>query len=324
LHSNGYVTAAVVSHKFVDKKWNFHQGFDFFDQQNVVGHGGVCSQGVTKEAIRFLRTRNRDKPFFLFVHYFDPHFNYVQHDGHRFPTETHYSGPLGDRIRHQEIREMKEFTAADLDKTLTVYDSEIAYTDYHIGNLFDALAMEDSFDDTLIVLTADHGEEFHDHGSFGHARTLYNEVIHVPLLIKYPEMTRGRTETKPVALIDVFPTVLDYLQIPLGHRISGKSLRGEEQGRPVFSETSRFFNRRSAVADGHKLIWDKETDSVELYDLQEDPRERSNLAKKRPEIARAMKSALMKWDRTGQMQEAGEVDLSDDEIRELKALGYLE
>jgi len=148
--------------------------------------------------------------------------------------------------------------------------------------------------------------------------------MHVPLLIKYPGRSAGRVETEPVALIDVFPTVLDFLKIPVQHRISGKSLRGEQVARPIFGETSRFADHRSVVTDGYKLIWNKDSDAIELYDLEADPLERSDLAETEVETARALKQMLMEWDQNRDHHDAGRVDLTPEDIRALEALGYLE
>jgi arylsulfatase A-like enzyme len=211
------------------------------------------------------------------------------------------------------------------------YDSEIAFTDAHIGRLLEAMKEMGVYDDTLIVLTADHGEEFLDHGRFGHSTTVYNELIHVPLIIKSPGQREGTVVEREVGLIDIYPTVLARLGITVKHRISGRSLDGEAVGRPVFSETRRGepysssnrYQRMALMTGRHKLIWDRFKDRIELYDLAQDPTERTDLSKKQPETVERLKAQLA--ERHQQLRpgrEADRVNLTDREIEELRALGY--
>ena len=181
LQASGIATGAVVSHSFTSAKWGFGQGFDFFDESNIKDYEAVTSPGVSASAIQFL-DRHRDRPFFLFLHYFDPHFAYVDHD--RFSFGAGAAGYQGLVKSGQEFlplaKQRDRLDGEDLEELHRLYDSELALTDHYIGKVLDHLRTLDLFDDALIIVTGDHGEEFMDHGMLGHAKTLYNELVSVP------------------------------------------------------------------------------------------------------------------------------------------------
>jgi arylsulfatase A-like enzyme len=228
----------------------------------------------------------------------------------------------------------------------SVYDEEIRFTDAGIGELLDTLGSLDLADDTLVVVTADHGEEFFERGWLGHTRTLHEEVIRVPLIVRVPGGSgRGRVVEAPVSLVSLMPTILDYLEIPAPDAgFQGPSLRplidgsAELELPPVRSEV-RFIvlNRKNILAEKtafkhalvrgrHKLIKDFEGQSYELYDLERDPGERENLASARPELLREMLVALKRTQETADGGTAGDanatLDPKDAEL--LRNLGYID
>ena len=330
----GYETRAFVSHVFVARKLGFDQGFDRFSDEHGRGADYISSPAVIADATRYLDQAR--EPFFLFVHLFDPHFSYIEHPGHRFGIP--YSGWMKSGMSIQELLRRKEtFRSDDLAHLLSVYDSEISFTDEHIGLLLQALRARGLFDDSWIIVAADHGEAFLDRSDLwiGHGRTLYNELLRVPLIVKRPGQQESRTIDSPVGLVDVLPTLARSIGLEVPGGTAGVTLpldAGDEVGhepvRPVFAETKdRGRWLQAAILGDWKLIVDRETGDSELFDLRSDPGERKDLSSREVEMEQALMHALDSWDaslsrkeRTGS-EDAG---FSSEELRNLKALGYLD
>jgi arylsulfatase A-like enzyme len=346
LSQAGFATAGVVSHGFVGPKNGFDQGFEVFDAEEAKGHSHVSTAGVTKRALTLLeKLREHERPFFLFVHYFDPHYEYRRHPQYGYAAES--VGRLRGGESIHDLRDMGPSLAAEEVEFLeSVYDEEVRFTDAGIGRLLDALEQRGLDDDTLVVATADHGEEFFGRGWLGHTRTLYEEVIRVPLIVRVPgSAVRGRIVDAPVSLVSLMPTILDYLGIDAPDAaFQGPSLRPLIEGSsdaelsPVRSEV-RFIVLdpknvlaekvafKHALIDGrHKLIKDFREQSYELYDLERDPGEREDLAASRPELLREMIIAL---NRTQDVEAADPVDdgnatLDPKDAEMLLNLGYID
>jgi len=325
LAAGGYETAAVVSHSFCSSEWNFDQGFERFDESNVLGHEAVTSAAVTERALELLDGFGRG-PFFLWVHYFDPHFAYVFHDEFPFPGPPDYRGPVRDGMKYSLLRGMHaELTATDLEEVRRFYDSEVAETDHWIGALLDGLRARGLWDDALVIVTADHGEEFNDHGAMGHSRTLYQELVHVPLIVKYPRGAgpAGLVDERAVALLDVYPTVLELAGLPAPAGLAGASLLAPAQGsRPLVSETARRGGLRSLVSGDYKLIQHLSSGEIELYDLAADPLERRDLSAADPARAEALRAQLEAWAGAVRPGRSTEVELDREDVERLEALGY--
>ena len=335
LSLGGYRTAGVVSHSFCSSEWNFDQGFERFDESNVLGHDAVTSEAVTRRALELLDgliEADAGAPFLLFAHYFDPHFAYVDHPEFPFPGPEDYGGPVTSGMKYSLLRDMSATVdEADLAQVRRFYDSEIALTDRWIGALLEGLRERGLWDETLVVVTADHGEEFNDHGRMGHSRTVYQELVHVPLIVKYPRgegWPSGAVEPRTVALLDVYPTVLEVtgVELPpaLAERLAGVSLLGDgARERPVVSETARRGGVRGVVDPPYKLVHLVADDAFELYDLDADPGERRDLLAARPELAARLKQSLADWERSVRDGAAAERDLDPELIERLEAMGYL-
>jgi len=330
LREHGYTTAGVVSHIYCSSRWNFDQGFDTFDESNIAGHNDSTSADVTYEALSFLDNRT-EAPFFLFLHYFDPHDTYLEHRQFLFPSDEEYRGPVREALTADRLRTLPEdLQPEDIAEIVRRYDSEIAFTDHHIGKVLDRLRDLDLYDDTLIVFTADHGEEFREHGNFRHGYTLYDELINVPLIIKYPDRG-GEVVDDTVALLDVYPTILDVAGISVEHELQGVSLDGStlenSPARTVFSETSRR-NRllRAALTGRHKLILDLHTSEFEFYDLVADTGEQNSLDDEDPHSYVSLHESLQTWlnETSLARREGARIDLTPEEQERLRSLGYLE
>lgn len=351
LREHGYRTSAVVSHTLVSSKYNLDQGFDEFDESHVSGHLGVSSPGVTETAVEWLRSNSRS-PFFLFLHYFDPHYAYIEHEGYEFSQP--YEGWVNPEEKFIITQSLCRRLEADDIRFLTDrYDSEIAFTDHHIELVLDELRRLGLEGSTVIVLAGDHGEEFMEHGWLGHTRHLYEELIRVPLILYNPAMRQlPDTFEAPAELIDVMPTLLEMLKVDWdAGSIDGRSLLGVLEGKAapdsvVFSEVSiphvhalgtkdwqrvMNLNLRSMQLGRWKLIHDVFHENWQLYDLISDPGETMNLvAQTEDGRLERMETLLLDW-----MEAEAELALAentapdtlavvDEESKErLRALGYV-
>ncbi len=326
--ANGYSTMGIISHVLVARRLGFAQGFDTYDQENAEGHGHISSPSIIQKAVTFIRN-NRDNQFFLFLHLFDPHYDYIQHDEYNFFPE--YSGALQSGESTYSLREkapnMKE---QDLEYVKALYDSEIRFTDEYIGHLLNTLKEMDLYRNTMVVLTADHGEEFKDRDDWiGHSKRVYQESIHVPLIIKLP----GRHEQSVIegytGLIDVMPSILRYLDFPFPdtYALSGSAIDlrgGGKKDRIIFSETRRGNFLRAAVWQGWKLIDDRSARQLEMYNLQRNPQETSNAADSNPELAQTLLNALKTWSENSRTNLPSQSpSFTEEELRKLKSLGYI-
>ena len=200
LRDAGYDTAMVASHTFLGGRYGLQQGFTHVDTRIVQTDMDITSPDVTEKGIQWLDAKAAVKdgvPWFLWLHYFDPHGPYLLHEGisERFGTEK------------------------DIDR----YDGEIAFTDIHVGRLLDELAKQGLDRDTIVVLVADHGEEFGEHGNHGHGYALYQEVVHVPLIVRVPGVPAARV-TAVVPTVDLMPTLLELCGVSSDVPVEGVSL----------------------------------------------------------------------------------------------------
>ena len=335
LSAHGWATGAVISHYFLRAKWNLCQGFDVYDETAIVGHGGVSGDIATGAALDFVDD-HPDRPIFMLVHYFDPHYDYIEHPGYLDTSDVEYHGPVTSGMVYTDLKEMvRDLDVNDLDQLRRLYDSEIAYTDARIGELLDGLRSRGRFDDAVIVFTADHGEEFRERSTVGHGGTVYNELIHVPLIVKLPGSRQTGVVSTNVGLIDLYPTILDLVGVSIDHDIAGASMldgeaRLDPTPRPIFSETDWGFYR--TVIDGHlKLIRRLEPKHLWFFDLAENPAE-AGAPIEPPESAasgdevRRLLGELEGWMAAAESNrvDADEVEVSDEERRQLEAIGYLD
>ncbi len=330
-----YGTHAIVSHRFIDSEMGFHQGFDWMDEENCRGHLHISSESVTQKACAFLN-KQHSKPFFLFLHYFDPHYRFRLHEQYDYYPQ--YSGdiPRDGNISIEALREKAPGNPDDLTYIKALYDSEIRYTDHHLGVLMRTLKALNLYDDALIILTADHGEYFNEKADpwIGHAKILYQEVLHVPLLVKLPEESGNRLIPMPMSTIDLLPGVLHAagLKQPVNFMPEGRvwDLSGVRwEPRTFCAYTELFQNAYSVERPPWKCLWFPDTGNVELYNLEADPGELENLASRYPERTAELRTELDRWiEETihGRTDTGVESDyhFSSREMEELRALGYVE
>lgn len=341
LSEQSYATAGVVSHTLIGSQYGFERGFETYLESEARGAEHVSTRGVTRQATRLLEElAGGDRPFFLFVHYFDPHYTYVRH------PEYGFAAPGAGRLRGGEpilaLRRMEAtLSEAELALVRDLYDEEIRFTDEGIGQLLEALAELGLAANTWIILTADHGEEFLDHEHLGHTRTLHEELVRVPLIIRGPGVEGGSQIDRPVSLVSLPASILAMTSSPNRHAFHAPSLLPLLAGDPAAVFPPPLFevdfvpllkanadneaHKRGLVTEGFKLIEDTTTGERSLYELTSDPGETVDLATQRPELLRRLTAALNESaDRMAQPGPAAlEVPISQKQIERLRELGYV-
>ncbi len=207
LRDAGYDTAVVASHQFLNAGHGLQQGFTRVDTRILQDDFSITSPGVTDWGVQWLEDKaaaNDGVPWFLWLHYFDPHSPYLPHAG---------------------ISE--KFGAEQID----LYDGEIAFTDQHLGRLLSTFERLGFAEDTIVVVVADHGEEFWEHGHKNHGYDLHEEVVHVPLVFRVPGIAPRRVP-ELVPTVDVFPTLLELCGARAQNEIEGRSLLPLLRGEP--------------------------------------------------------------------------------------------
>ncbi|QDU69260.1 sulfatase [Engelhardtia mirabilis] len=315
--AGGWDTAGIVNHVFLGRKHGLNQGFVNYDDELVKdfgpSHQAVTSETVSDRGVEFIEakaTADDGRPWFLWLHYFDPHAAFKFH-----PAQSPAFG-----------------TEEDQD----LYRGEIAFTDFHIGRVLDALAEQGLDSDTVVVVIADHGEEWNEHGRRGHGHNLHRETLRVPLIVRVPGAEPRRVATR-VSNVDVAPTLLELAgleDLPGG---SGRSLVPLLEGEaledvPALAELGRRGpERQTSLGSGQwKLILHEPEGRAELYDVQADPDESRDLAAERPRIVEQLTAELRARREAAivsaplDLEASESVQLGGAERAGLEALGYVE
>lgn len=345
LQAAGYRTYGYATNPHLSAELGFSQGFDAYVQDAV--WGASTASGVNRRFLTWLDVQDRQQPIFAFLFYVDPHSPYAPPESYRARFDPDWSGEplaLWDADWGQP--------AADSDRLVNLvaqYDAEIAYWDAELANLVRALKRRDAYEDALLVYTSDHGEEFFDHGNWGHNRTLFEESIRVPLVISVPvpihlpRLARPARVVREVASgVDVLPTVLDYLGIDPPGRARGRSLvpllLGQEEEGPeriayseeILDSYGPYDVRAVRTRDlKYVRILDYEGDRTQrdfLFDLRADPAEQVNLRERDPERAETLErklDAMLAEMARAEPPGNESVELDPAGIERLEALGYV-
>lgn len=354
LHRRGYRTAAVISGGGMRAEQGFGRGFGLYDDYSVVAAYPASSdlsldeadfpgfvttvptaRFTNRAALKWLR-EDADRPFFLFLHYWDVHWDYCPPAPYDTIFGADYEGPMKGRKQELDTWLFPGCKTEDLQRTIALYDGETRWTDVHIGEMLEELKKLGLYDDTIIILTADHGEEFLEHGKHGHGHSLYEELLHVPLIIKLPKPLQPQAPvlTGPVSLVDIMPTVLDALDVARAGGLAGVSLMstmrsGPKSTRgPLFAEGVKGRNMCMVKLGSYKLILDLDTGWSAYHDLSLDAGELDALPPG-TEWGEGLLTHVTAWLKNNQAQVArlGDDDTTvelDDETREmLRSLGYV-
>jgi arylsulfatase A-like enzyme len=331
----GYQTLAVISARHLgDHNSGLGQGFD----QVVRADEHYAGELAVDTAMDWIGPRAAGpKPFFAWVHLFDPHTPHTPPQPYALgfrPSSPMGLAPVRAWIPFRQPGP-RAFTEPVLGGNRDLYDGEVAYLDRQVGRLLDFLASRGLLENTLVVVVADHGESLGEHGILFRHVGLHDTTTHVPLMIRWPGRERdGRRIDGLVQTIDLFPTLLAAAGLPVPAQ-DGEDLRtltGEDGDKPgrraVFAEHAaklglmvRTREYKYILSQGNARFF---PDGPSLYDLKADPAETKNLAGRNLPVERQMADLLFRWlaDRRHHSQTTTQ-DLSQEEIERLKALGYL-
>jgi choline-sulfatase len=336
-HAAGYATAAIVNVDFLSRPFGATRGFEHLDARAFEDNENVRGAAPTTDAALSWIGDHRRESCFLMVHYFDPHAEYrpPQPFRRRFASpadQEDESFRFGTRRQVVEHRAGKApLVRAEVERAAMLYDGEVASVDQEIGRLLDGLASLGLDANTLVVLTADHGEEFLDHGDWEHGHTLYDELLHVPLLLRQKGRLSPRTIDAAVGHVDLGPTLLAWCGLPACRTFQGRDLApalagaslppapllafGNFWGRPIAS--LREGDLQLIVAPGR---------SPELYRWTSDPAEKRDLAADEAPRAAELQAELERTVAADVAAGSGAgppVQLSDAQIRRLRSFGYV-
>jgi arylsulfatase A-like enzyme len=338
LQRSGYATAGFVSATYLDGLYGFSRGFDEYDDYTLLRVAGeksrvaVTSQQVAQRAVAYLQkhaSAKDQRPFFLFLHFFDVHYDYNPPPPYARMFDAAYAGRVTGNV--DAIR--AGMPSRDLNHVVALYDGEIAWVDANIGTILKSLRALGYDDNTIVAITADHGEEFLEHGQAAHYKTLYDEVLRVPLVIRYPgHVAPGRKVQGQVRLMDVAPTLLSLAGLPVAHPRAGSDARSlaclltspllrRAPNLPAFGDLR---GEVASVRTGDaKLIRNLRTNKEEFYDLDHDPGERLNIDAVSQRERDQLRIILARW-RSSAATANSQADLDEEEKATLKSLGYMQ
>jgi arylsulfatase A-like enzyme len=362
LAAHGYATMGLAANSgFLTPFWGLTQGFQAYDVHSLPPleqTGTAYLRALTRTLLSpFIATQdmdlvtprseevNRDTfalldavqkkgtSFFLFLNYMDAHQPYVPPPpfDRQFPGKdpqfiaSHYHDLEG-------IVERKERSLTEKERQALVsqYDGGIAYEDRQIGQLLDKLQNLGLYENTLILITADHGEHFGDHQLLGHSKSVYQSLIHVPLVIKYPGQQQAAVIDTPVSQIDFLPTILTTVGIPVPPALMGLNLRTISTAPPRALVSAGYMARgfmhqiaMALIANGMKYI-DSTLGTRELFDLARDPDEQTNLYRADDPLSRSMRASLSEWLKKIPAFQTSQKNIDSETVRRLKGLGYVQ
>ncbi|MFW6128800.1 MAG: sulfatase [Candidatus Aminicenantaceae bacterium] len=343
LKSNGYSTIHIATNPFITSQYNFTQGADH-DMSEYVRIRS--SEYVTNRFVRFINENPEllEKPIFAYLHTMDPHYPYN-------PTKPFQKFKIEDKERDQlplkkvVLRKWERgWSKEDIDYLFSLYDCEIYQNDFYFNKWINFLKKKGLYENSLIIFIADHGEQFNEHGGLKHGHSIYNEEIHVPIIIKLPgNQFAGSRKDFFVSQVDVFPTVLDFLNIELPESVDGESLfdliKNPELNRTIFIKNIKVHdsftgfinstNGKKRIITYHDIHFSGYID-YEVYNLRRDFLETANLYREKDVFpAKAIKFRvdylLQDMGKFAHKKE-GEIDYSNADpktIRILRALGYI-
>ncbi len=330
LAENGYRTAGFSGNAVASKTFGLDQGYEEFfqiwERDDYTGHG----DSVLVAFRDWLGGVGEDR-FFAYVHFREPHFPY--NPPAPFDTKFGTSDLFPEGMADWPVVEALNMQAASgtaptrevLERVRALYEGNFAYVDDLIGQLMSCLEDQGLDDDTVVIVTADHGEALFEHGYIGHNTQLYEESIRVPLMVKLPGQLPRRVDDI-VELIDLAPTILELAGVHVPESMQGRSLLHPDADRVAFTRTVWQRARYSARNDRYKLIWDSRTGVTELYDLESDPGEAQNIYGERTFVSGHLEQRLLTWLRDQEALRAGvspdRAEMTEEERRRLESLGY--
>lgn len=388
LKQAGYFTAGFFTAGYLWGDYGFARGFDVYEsaiherdlqledasfvprgaagdqhRKETAGSQSSSSPSVRQRVDRLLSGLAPERPLFLFLHLFDPHYDYIPPAPYDTRFDLDYEGTLdgrnflrNPRIWDESLDPPRRVGDRDLAHLFALYRGEIAWTDKVLGEIFERLDAAGRLENALVIVTADHGEEFFEHGRRGHRQTLYDEVLRVPLLVRPPAGAAAREVDAQVSLSDLMPTLLDYAGLETPDSVHGRSLRAAIEGERILSRPA--LSTLYVPAPGrrgrqhHHLLQTVRTPEAKLlrhvsvsaagrvrvpevlyFDLQTDPHElRPVVDRADPRVReswqlleREFEAVRTRWARLPHTpDEERTTDMVDVLFEELAALGYVD
>lgn len=321
LHDEGYATAGFTSVHFVSSQFGFGQGFDTY--QNSAGslENKTWADDINTEAMNWLSTEwDETQPMFLFLYYFDSHSWYNPPAPYDTLYDPTYTGTLTAEV-YQTGRPVAEgdviATDRDIEHVVALYDGCITYWDTQFGQMMTFLEQNGVLDDSLIILTSDHGEMFGEHDEWAHHNSVYEEVLRVPFVVRYDGVVNSNVSLDaPVSTLDITPTILDFLDISPSGQMDGVSLAEGLRGNVTLPADRLIYSEADAVTDpndgsywhaphhelravqqsGWKYIYGFADTTLELYQLQPDSLyEVDNIYDSEPSQVSVLHNQLDSW-----------------------------
>lgn len=325
---NGYTTGAITENAMLAAHSGFARGFDTYKENRGVANWDSAgeAEATIRDGVRWLEN-HKDDVFYLFLHTYEVHAPYAPPEDLRLPVSP---------------------GATRAEKELRRYQGETRHMDRILAGLFRALEELNLEEDTIVVITSDHGEAFGEHGHIGHSRSVYDEYVHVPLIFRGPGIIQaGQRFDRQISLVDIAPTLLGLTELPTPPTMRGQSLAAALQGEQlaasdgfIFLEAPIGFARKkgrvfAARSEKYKFIGRENLVEVEeIYDLESDPGEQANLAgdSELQKMAQAVIRQYKNIDRQSRARVAGgtlppvpaKETLNSDMQEKLKALGYVD
>ncbi|MDP6802083.1 MAG: sulfatase [Gemmatimonadota bacterium] len=347
LTRRGYAAAGFVTGPYLDPAFGFAQGFDTYEPcvdyrverdnqggiENLVGvhlrsHSGVTSPALHERAVDWLARVPTGKPFFLFLHYWDPHYDFVPEAPYDRVFNPEYRGRLSGRGFSENRAIHSGMAPTERQRVMDLYDGEIRYTDRWIGKVLRALESRGDLERTLIVVVGDHGEEFFEHGGKGHRRNLYGETLDIPLITRLPGvLAGGGVVAEPASLVDVFPTVVAVAGGGRESLAQGRSLQTLAAGTGTRRVYGELHDTHISIREGKWKFIARAGDEGrgELFDLRADPAERADCSGRYPQITADFQAAARarEWARLAPPA-TPRPSLREGTLAELRALGYVQ
>ncbi len=330
LKAAGFATACFNGGGQLHRIWGLDRGFDVYQSANAEASADVGDDTLSQQvavARPWLRSV-RERPFFLFLHTYETHHPYTPSPQRLAVFEPpHYSGRLPKEISIRLIKKInsgrKKLAPGDLEHIVAAYDAEIASADAGFAELLQLLRELGRYDSALVVLLSDHGEAFGERGKVGwHGDTLYDELLRIPLLMKLPgRQLAGTTIDAQVSGIDVAPTMLEVLGVPVPEAFSGAAvdLAGRAARHPPWSVAGVDGADTALAVRTSEWKWY----TGRLFDLKHDPGEREDVSRRYPRIEAELEGKLAEMMRSRPYAHRTPVSVDDELTERLKALGYL-
>jgi arylsulfatase A-like enzyme len=360
LQHHGYITAAFSANPFISAEFGFNRGYDLFiylphadrfdilllnlyskitPYLNIPSDGGAFYAPLSNINLRIkdFLVNNQNKPFFIYIHTMDTHIPYLPPSKYVKKFLDNYKKDYANDYYLQRMNKMEQ-SGPHWDKLLNNliarYDASILFLDEHIGELWAYIEKLHLQDKTLLIITADHGDEHKEHGKLFHGHNLYEETIHVPLIFYHSNaLPQGKVITQLVGHIDIMPTILDMLNLSVDKEMKGLSLLPiiRDQSQPLSRDfiLSQANDKVAIMNDKWKCIANLDDSQnikgVEFYDLVNDPRELHNLAQEEIDIKEIIHAKLLDYLKHAKSRKLEmKIDNITPELRKrLKALGYI-